>query len=270
MHTKGENNAKKIKKRMVNIVPPYVIHCCQRQLEHVQKALRQRKVAQQVRAIFYRTNYGGSTMQQKKKFNWLAFFTAPYYYAGYGKFLHGVVLSLVGVIPMTALLAALYGGLRANQEVETEGKKFNWVHAVAVGVIQIVFGVIFLSLFSNSTISAVKDGYLTTLSSTKTIGDALDDYDYFSDVEWSEVKADETNAIVEAKMKLNVPSITDKPGVAAFLVIQFLLNKQSGTFQISASRLQLYMNDTLVHSDDADSDLPGMLTMIYLNQPFDI
>jgi hypothetical protein len=54
-------------------------------------------------------------MDTEKKFNWLAFLFASAYYAGYGKIGKGLVFALAGTVPLAALVANIYAGVKATR-----------------------------------------------------------------------------------------------------------------------------------------------------------
>lgn len=67
-------------------------------------------------------------MVEKKGWSWLGFLFAPYYYAGYGKLQKGITLAAIsGIMPLIGLGIAIYGGIKAKQELPIGEVTFNWV-----------------------------------------------------------------------------------------------------------------------------------------------
>jgi hypothetical protein len=80
-------------------------------------------------------------MDNDKKFNWLAFFFASAYYAGYGKVGKGLVFALAGLVPLAALVANVYAGVKANRELPIGNVPFKWAPAIAVAVVAVAISV---------------------------------------------------------------------------------------------------------------------------------
>lgn len=91
----------------------------------------------------------------KKGWNWLAFFFAPYYYAGYGRLKRGLVYAVVGgLIPLFALAFAIESGRKANKDLPIDEQEFNWKNAGITIAVSILIGVLlnyFIYSLSNST-----------------------------------------------------------------------------------------------------------------------
>lgn len=58
--------------------------------------------------------------------NWFALFFGPYYYAGYGKMRKGVVMAILGSMPITAIMVNIYAALNANKELPVGQIDFDW------------------------------------------------------------------------------------------------------------------------------------------------
>lgn len=71
-------------------------------------------------------------MSESKKFNVLALFFAPAYYAGYGKVGKGVVFAIIGFLPITAIAVNIYAAFRANRDLPVKQVPFNWLFATLV------------------------------------------------------------------------------------------------------------------------------------------
>jgi uncharacterized membrane-anchored protein YitT (DUF2179 family) len=88
-------------------------------------------------------------MKEKKGFNWLALFFAPYYYAGYGQLNKGIVLAVIsGILPIFAILVGIYGGLKANKELPIGEKEFNWKNVVITIITLLVVSIISMTLIN--------------------------------------------------------------------------------------------------------------------------
>lgn len=67
--------------------------------------------------------------------NWYALLFGPYYYAGYGKLAKGVIMALIGSLPLTLILVNLYAAFRANKELPIGECEFNWKYALGTAVV---------------------------------------------------------------------------------------------------------------------------------------
>jgi hypothetical protein len=76
-------------------------------------------------------------MDTEKKFNWLAFFFASAYYAGYGKIGKALVFAFAGIVPLAALVANIYAGVKANRELPIGSSPFKWIPAIAVAALAV-------------------------------------------------------------------------------------------------------------------------------------
>jgi len=79
---------------------------------------------------------------EKSGWNWLGFFFAPYYYAGYGDLKKGGIYAVVGAFPLFGLIIAIISGKNANKDLPIGKQEFNWKNvAVAVwmlGIFQLI------------------------------------------------------------------------------------------------------------------------------------
>lgn len=73
--------------------------------------------------------------EEKKGFSWMSLLFAPYYYAGYGKFLKGLVFAIIGFIPLTAIIVNIYAGTKAKKELPIRKQNFKWGAAIGVFLI---------------------------------------------------------------------------------------------------------------------------------------
>ena len=74
---------------------------------------------------------------KKTGFNWLGFLFAPYYFAGYGKLGKGILMAILGLMPLTLLFVDVYGGFKANKELPVKQVNFSWGKAIAVLVLHL-------------------------------------------------------------------------------------------------------------------------------------
>ena len=106
----------------------------------------------------------------EKGWSWLGFFFMPYYYAGYGAMKKGVIaaavmgffagiqdethMTLMVISLVVGLSIAIYGGLKAKEELPVKQQKFNWVNvliAVFVYGVAVVIGSLFLTTLGGTT-----------------------------------------------------------------------------------------------------------------------
>ena len=76
---------------------------------------------------------------EKQGWSWLGFFFAPYYYAGYGDLVKGIVFAILYAIPFIALFVGIYAGLKAKKELPIKQQEFKWANVGIVAIINIVF-----------------------------------------------------------------------------------------------------------------------------------
>lgn len=86
---------------------------------------------------------------QPGKFNWYAFFFNAAYYAGYGKVGKGIVLSIIGFIPLTMLCVGIYTGRNANRELSVGMSDFSWARAIGVAMFGVLITLIALSVIKH-------------------------------------------------------------------------------------------------------------------------
>jgi len=73
----------------------------------------------------------------KTKFNWIALLiNGGAYYAGYGKVKKGLLMALIGFIPLTVFCVNIYAGFKANKELPVKKQEFNWGKAIGVFLFQ--------------------------------------------------------------------------------------------------------------------------------------
>lgn len=83
-------------------------------------------------------------VEEKKGFSWLGFLFAPYYYGGYGKFKKGLVLSIIGFMPLTYIFIMIYGGIKAKKELPIGKQDFKWGAAIGLWLIHsIITGTVY-------------------------------------------------------------------------------------------------------------------------------
>ena len=93
--------------------------------------------------------------EQKIKFNWIAFlFNGAAYYAGYGNIKKGLIMAVIGFLPLTVFFVNLYGGFKANSELPVKQQPFDWARAIMVSMFHVVI------LICSVTIIGSHTGYL--------------------------------------------------------------------------------------------------------------
>lgn len=85
---------------------------------------------------------GTFTQDPATKFNWVAFWLAPYYYAGYGRFYKGLMFVLLMVIPPAGVVIAIYSGKKANKELPVGKVPFKWGPAIGLFCITMIYAAI--------------------------------------------------------------------------------------------------------------------------------
>jgi hypothetical protein len=83
--------------------------------------------------------------EEKKGFSWMSLLFAPYYYAGYGKFLNGLIFAVIGFIPLTSIIVNIYAGTKANKVLPIGKQNFKWGPAISVFMIHSVITAVVLS-----------------------------------------------------------------------------------------------------------------------------
>lgn len=77
--------------------------------------------------------------EEKKGWSWLGFLFNAYYFAGYGELKKAIMLIIPSVlIPIVGIGVAVYGGLKAKQELPIGEVEFNWKNVGIVLAIAIV------------------------------------------------------------------------------------------------------------------------------------
>ena len=126
---------------------------------------------------------------QNKGWNWLAFFFAPAYYAGYGKLKKGIIYAVISGFPLFGIVIAILGGKNANKELPVGRVDFNWRNAVIAIVITLVSGFVLKTTINALNGVSVTDKQAKKLSvcvetredtyalSRGTIGDLMTYYD---------------------------------------------------------------------------------------------
>ena len=98
----------------------------------------------------------------KKGWSWLGFLFMPYYYAGYGALTKGIIaaavlglvagiqdvnhMALLALSLVIGLSVAIYGGLKAREELPIKAQKFNWLNVILAMFIYAI-GVVISSMF---------------------------------------------------------------------------------------------------------------------------
>ena len=89
---------------------------------------------------------------QPGKFNVMALLFSTAYYAGYGKVGKGILLSVIGFIPLTLIGVGIYAGMKANGELPVGKIPFSWGKAIGVSVLHsgiTIFMVSFLKILGS-------------------------------------------------------------------------------------------------------------------------
>jgi len=86
------------------------------------------------------TSQGQYAQDPTTKFNWVAFWFGPFYYAGYGKFLKGLVFVLLMALPPAGIVIAIYAGKKANKELPVGNVPFKWGPAIGLLCIAMIYG----------------------------------------------------------------------------------------------------------------------------------
>lgn len=78
-------------------------------------------------------------MEEKKGWSWLGFLFPAFYYAGYGKLNKGLVFIVLSTFypigTIGAIVLAIYGGLKARQELPVGQIPFSWKNVAIVVVV---------------------------------------------------------------------------------------------------------------------------------------
>ena len=76
-----------------------------------------------------------SELVSKKGFNIKAFFFPAGYYGGYGKVKKGLLLAVIGSIPVLFAIVPFYAGFKANKELTDAN--FSWFKGLGVFAVHI-------------------------------------------------------------------------------------------------------------------------------------
>ncbi len=140
-----------------------------------------------------------------------------------------------------------------------------------VFLFSLIIGIFFINgCFLNSDVSNVKNGYLNDFK-TITVGDAFDNYKYFTDVKWDSFKTDNGTKIVEVKGYLNndVNNTSAKNDNKTYLLTQFTINQADNTFNISYMGLDYKDKNGKKKDVSFSSKLTNLtLEFIYKNKNF--
>ncbi len=85
--------------------------------------------------------------KQKNKFSWMGLLFGPYYYGGYNQLGKGIVMALIGFIPLTLLFVHIYAGLKADKQLTVDGN-FNWGKAILVLLVHMLITGVTMYLIS--------------------------------------------------------------------------------------------------------------------------
>jgi len=88
-------------------------------------------------------------VKEKKGWSWLGFFFTSIYYAGYGKVGKGIILAIIGLIPLVPLIVGIYGGVKAKSELPIKNQNFNWIYGIILIVLNIVLFIIGTAIYSS-------------------------------------------------------------------------------------------------------------------------
>ncbi len=83
---------------------------------------------------------------KESKFNWVALFFAPMYYAGYGKIGKGLLFALIGFVPITAIPVNIYAAFKANSELPVGENPFSWWKAAIAFALMAIIRIVWRSL----------------------------------------------------------------------------------------------------------------------------
>ncbi|MFP4332825.1 MAG: hypothetical protein ACLFQJ_05950 [Campylobacterales bacterium] len=180
-----------------------------------------------------------SEISKKGGWSWMGFLFNSAYFSGYGKLQKGLIMAGIGgLLPIFGIIVAIYGGVKAKKELPIKEVEFSWAKAIGTAVFSAIIGILSWSVISVYTpegkINLVKDGVLGNHPSL-TVGEAFDNYSYFSKTDWKSFTATNGRDVVEFEGKLD-RGMMDATGMGevmeAYLVIQFIINKDD-TFGIA-------------------------------------
>lgn len=173
-----------------------------------------------------------SEVSKKGGWSWMGFLFNSAYFSGYGKLQKGLIMAGIGgLLPIFGIIVAIYGGMKAKKELPIKEVEFSWAEAIGTVVFSAIVGILSWSVISVYTpegkINLVKDGILNDYPSL-TVGEAFDNYSYFSKTEWKNFTATNGRDVVEFEGKLDrgmMDAIGMDEVMEAYLVIQFIINK---------------------------------------------
>ena len=89
--------------------------------------------------------------ETKKGFSWLGFFFSAYYYAGYGKLVKGIVLSVLQIcIPIIGTFGVMiYGGIKERKELPIKEVAFKWLNVVIIFIVGSIISFVFMTFLSS-------------------------------------------------------------------------------------------------------------------------
>lgn len=228
-------------------------------------------------------------------YNWFALLSGggPYY-AGYGNVTKGIILAVIaGILPILAIIVAIYGGAKANKELPVRKVPFQWSKFALVLAIQSVVSIIIVSVISLSNVgfssyeNQVRNGTLN-FDPSVTISDALDNYEYFSQTEWASHTSRQGRNIVEFSgvmdldkyigTKVDRITITDEilektrtvanPEVE--YILKFSVSKIDDTFEVMSSEI-VFSGYNKKEKKEVSKSIPDnnltSLEAIYANSP---
>lgn len=202
-------------------------------------------------------NLKNMDMQEvKKKWSWKGFFFNGYYYAGKGELKKGLILVAIaglgamgGIFGLLGLGVAIYGGLKAREELNLENP-FNWKKfgiAVVVNLVVVILALMLKGMFGGGDISLVKNGIMK-FNKTITIGEAFDNWQNCETKKWDSFETSNHTRVVEfvcepknvseyfnkaksllANENKDFPELDIKSNKEIF---QWTINKDGKTFQL--------------------------------------
>jgi len=179
-----------------------------------------------------------SEVSKKGGWSWMGFLFNSAYFSGYGKLQKGLIMAGIGgLLPIFGIIVAIYAGVRAKKELPIKEVEFSWAKAIGTAVFGAIIGTLSWSIISTFTpegkINLVKDGILDGFPSLM-VGEAFDNYSYFSKRDWRSFTSTNGREVVEFKGQLD-RGMMDATGMEevmeAYLVVQFVINKDD-SFQI--------------------------------------
>ncbi len=81
--------------------------------------------------------------------NIYALFFGPAYYAGYGKIKTGLVMAVIGFMPLTMIAVNIYASMNANNDLPVGAQPFNLRSAILVACVSVLISIIAMFLIMN-------------------------------------------------------------------------------------------------------------------------